>query len=235
VSWSHDDNMILFTCNLKRKSGSGSLQNEQICTISADGSDLKQLSDFPGNPPYDDSLPSNPSNPIWSPDGEKIIYRIGEPPENFDIDINMWVHTLWIMNADGSGKKRIIGASLDSLNKVKPTWSPDGKYIAIIYPYSSATPADGDRIAIIDPNGSNLKLLTEPNGYFGFNIVGWTPDSKKIIFVGPDEFGFTDHFTVDLDGNLETILFPGIPFKSEENQDGLRESPRFLADIWWKE
>ena len=59
----------------------------------------------------------------WSPDGKRIVY-------------NAWLgqaSSVWVMNADGSGKVR-LGAG------ETPSWSPDGKQIAYWGPsYSSRT------------------------------------------------------------------------------------------------
>jgi TolB protein len=76
---------------------------EDVWTIDADGADLTQLTRAP-YPEFD---------PSWSPDGTEIAFRSersGEPE-------------IWIMNADGTGQRRLT----DGLS---PAWSPDGSLIA---------------------------------------------------------------------------------------------------------
>jgi hypothetical protein len=53
--------------------------------------------------------------PIWSPDGERVVFRKGGPPNLFQ------------MRADGSGAEERILESQDSLTPLD--WSPDGNWL----------------------------------------------------------------------------------------------------------
>jgi hypothetical protein len=57
------------------------------------------------------------SGPRWSPDGKQIAY----------IDDG----NLWIMNANGSHKKRLTD-SAPAYADARPSWSPNGKYLAFV-------------------------------------------------------------------------------------------------------
>jgi len=54
----------------------------------------------------------------FSPDGKKVVYVSSEADGKGDI---------WIMNPDGSGKKRLT--IRDETYDYFPSWSPDGKYV----------------------------------------------------------------------------------------------------------
>lgn len=64
----------------------------------------------------------------WSPDGRKIVYE-QEGVNGEDI---------WIMNADGKGKRRVSPRRPPQFFLAAPSWSPSGKYI--MYPESERTP-----------------------------------------------------------------------------------------------
>jgi hypothetical protein len=57
------------------------------------------------------------SGPRWSPNGKRIAY----------IDRG----NLWVMNANGSQKKRLTVAAPKYVDS-RPTWSPNGKYLAFV-------------------------------------------------------------------------------------------------------
>ena len=53
------------------------------------------------------------SNPVWSPDGRRIAFE------------SNW--QLWVMNADGSGQRRLTRNGARNFASV---WSPDGRRFA---------------------------------------------------------------------------------------------------------
>lgn len=92
----------------------------------------------------------------WSPDGKRIVY-------------NAWVadrSSVWVMNADGSGKLR-LGAG------ETPSWSPDGKQIAYWGPSYS------DGLSVMNADGSDRRTVGVP---FYTNYERWAPNGK-IVFV----------------------------------------------------
>ena len=98
--------------------------------------------------------------PDWSPDGKLIAYqcRKGEParegaPGTFEI---------CIMNADGSGQKRITNNRVPELTL---SWSPDGKHLL----FHRAIGGQGQfQLFTINADGTGEKQLTFPPGFSGF-------------------------------------------------------------------
>jgi Tol biopolymer transport system component len=91
--------------------------------------------------------------PIYSPDGSKIAFtRWGGALKDASGDHS----EIWIMNADGTGAKRLTSGSYDWY----PAWSPEGTKIAF---------ERGGKILIMNSDGSELTQVTE-----GMYPV-WTP------------------------------------------------------------
>jgi Tol biopolymer transport system component len=118
--------------------------------------------------PTSDRLSSLPS---FSPDGQRVAF-VGVTKGNQDI------HTIGI---DGQNQQCLTTSSdRDS----DPAWSPDGKTIAFV-----TGPERARRVALMDSDGSNIRVLPEPvAAYCG--DVAWSPDGTKLAFAaGPEGAG----------------------------------------------
>ena len=99
----------------------------------------------------------------WSPDGTQIAYT----------NLHTGHAQLFIMSADGSNSRQITtGTSYSGT----PSWSPDGARIAFF--------ADG--IWLINPDGTNLKQLTQASSGGVITKVDmwprWSADGSEIVF-----------------------------------------------------
>lgn len=94
-------------------------------------------------------------SPAWSPDATRIAFVsddfIATRPE------------IWVMNADGSGQRRLTRKGDD------PAWSPDGRSFA----FSRA-----DDIFLMSSDGSGKRRLTRKG-----TAPTWSPDGRRIAFV----------------------------------------------------
>lgn len=101
--------------------------------------------------------------PAWSPDHRRIAFAGGGI---------LGREGIWVMNADGSARRRLTTRAGDG----DPTWSPDGRRIA--YRSSSATGFD---LWIVRAAGGRAQpLLRTPQA----NETGpdWSPDGRRIAF-----------------------------------------------------
>jgi Tol biopolymer transport system component len=119
-------------------------------------------------------------NATWSPDGMTIAYVDDTGPRRFGSS----PQELWIVKANGTGKKKIATFKLFQIYNQRPSWTADGKELAFLLP-------DGGVVLAVDvrtrkvrelmrlPRGTQAMQLS-PNGTF----VGFTKsDAAGSIFV----------------------------------------------------
>ena len=108
--WSPDGNRIAFAILKSGETQRGF--DSSIAVVDADdGGNLRRLTRRGG---------ADELNPNWSPDGTDIAF---ERNRLFDVRQS----DIWLMNADGSGKRRITATRVYETN---PVFSPDGTRIA---------------------------------------------------------------------------------------------------------
>ena len=149
--------------------------NTDIYRVSAQGGESQRLTDSPG-------IDVGGS---YSPDGGRIVFESDRSGSQ----------QVYVMNADGSGQKRI---TFFGGRSATPEWSPRGDQIAF-------THISGDfRIAVMDPNGGNLRHLTNS---WQDEAPTWAPNGRIIQFFRTTRnSGDTGLWQVDLTGRNERRL-----------------------------
>jgi len=109
------------------------------------------------------ALGGRPEPPAWSPDGKQIAYGFHDSG-------------VYVASSAGGRSKKLPGVGY------WPDWSPDGKQIA----YDTFS----ERIALVRRDGSGLKYLTAAHSTGSAVPVRWLPDRRRLVFAGPDNFGF---------------------------------------------
>jgi Tol biopolymer transport system component len=121
-------------------------------------------------------------------------------------------YELYVMNADGSGKRRLARSPLagNDLFRAVPAWSPDGRKLAFaIQLRRSAGLCDragacNDEIFVMNADGSGLRRLTRnavPDGH-----AAWSPDGRKIAFLSWRDGTGADVFVMNADGSDQRNL-----------------------------
>jgi Tol biopolymer transport system component len=128
---------------------------EDIYVMNADGTNVQQLTNNPG-PEFD---------PMWSPDGKRIVYRDSRRGPNQDDEI-------YLMNADGSGQTNLTN---NPANDWGAAWSPDGTWIA----FNSTRAGDIPQLFVMNADGSGVEQLTEQEAEY----PAWSPDGSQIVFM----------------------------------------------------
>jgi Tol biopolymer transport system component len=138
--WSPDGGSIVFNVG------------EGIYTVHADGSHVMPLVPFSGPPG------GGPGQPSWSPDGTRILYD--STPGYSTHSGGHYRFEVWVMNANGTGRRRLYHSACCTSFSGFPTWSPDGKYIAFdldVNPHPQVRPSG---MYLMDADGRHLHRLT---------------------------------------------------------------------------
>jgi TolB protein len=157
ATWSPDGKSIVFT---SERNGSADLFH-----VNADGSGLKALTQ---DPAYDDQA-------AFSPDGRKLVFvstREGGTA-------NLWILDLASLRA----QRLTTGTG----GNYRPSWSPDGKWIAFSSGRGKPMPFSEGRwerlqladLYIVHPDGSGLKQIPVQQDFCG--SPKWMADSRHIV------------------------------------------------------
>ncbi|MGW6279848.1 Calx-beta domain-containing protein [Kribbella sp. NPDC055071] len=118
-------------------------KHQNIATMRYDGTDEHIVSNWRGS-----------SHPAWSPDGQRIAFELN--------------HTLWVMQADGSGKRALASGVRGPFS-----WSPDGTRIL----HEAALSHDFGGVYVTSVDAAGTFLLDHDGGE-----PSWSPDGSKIVF-----------------------------------------------------
>jgi TolB protein len=133
----------------------------------------------------------------WSPDGQRIAFAVVDrSPGLRTDDANAG---LWVMNADGSGSRRVARNAASS----DPAWSPDGRRIAF---RRFDRLAENSDLYVVNADGSGLRRLTRHAASVAERAhlarwFAWSPDGRTIAFLHNREV-----YIVKADGSGERRL-----------------------------
>jgi Tol biopolymer transport system component len=122
----------------------------------------------------------------WSPDGTKIAFDAGAHiTANFKGSTN-----IYIANADGTGIVKLTNDT--NQDNQLPSWSPDGRQLVFM---SDRDTDNRTKLWVVNTDGSGLRKLTDVHnsqpGYYDDLYPSWSPDGKRIVFLGARDFNGT--------------------------------------------
>jgi TolB protein len=175
--------------------------------LTSDGRLLVANADGSGSDVLVGARDGHASDPRWSPDGRQIAFVLA--PDGVHGDV-------YVVGADGTGRRRLTQLPRDVGVPDSPVWSPDGRRIAFLLPGS---------LRVIDADGTAPRVLARfPTGIFP-SSPAWSPDSRTIAYarlkVGRDRRK-SGLYTVEVDDGIVHRLTRDIDSSPSWSPDGRR-------------
>lgn len=202
-SWSPDGNMLTFCANY------GSSDKLGVWGVTPDGSKPNLLISDAGVV----------TQPVWSPDGKKIVLS-STRSGHYDI---------WAYELKTSTWEQLTGGNSDEF---APAYSPDGKTIAYI---SNAIDKEGEEITssiwLMNTNGTNKRRVTKTPGED--KHVTWSPSGKQLIYCASYPSSPNERLrTVDLStDNAMTMVFDRGPILERLRNQKSESRPGLMSVI----
>jgi Tol biopolymer transport system component len=174
--------------------------NTEICSVNADGSDFRNLTQHPGR----DMAPS------YSPDGSKIAFSSNRAAGTTTFEI-------YVMNADGSDPKMVFG---DRAMSIGARWSPDGRSLVFANDREDGRVGNFELFSMSADGGTPARLTTRPK--YDVEPV-FSPDGKRIAFVSNAD-GNPEIYLMNTDGSglLRLTRDPAQDVSPQWSPDGSR-------------
>jgi Tol biopolymer transport system component len=130
--------------------------------------------------------------PTWSPDGREIAFT-GSRGDGTSSGI-------FVMDVGGTARRRLRGGDSWLLR-----WSPEGSKIAFVTCIPNGENMCDMKFGVINSDGSGEILLAQINTSGTIPPAEWSPDGKKIAFVGGERC-CADLYVINADGSGLTQL-----------------------------
>ncbi len=152
ATWSPDGTKIAYSIAWFRSTGSVG----DVFVVNADGSGDRPLV----------STSAIEHEAAWSPDARRIVFQSSPHPPPLQ---GVGPVDLYIVNADGSGRRRLTSGSAIGSNDRSATWSPDGR-IAFVRSRSGIA---GAELFVINADGTELRRFASIPA--GVSRPAWRP------------------------------------------------------------
>jgi TolB protein len=148
---------------------------------------------------------------VWSPDGKQLAFAVNNAVNNrsWDHQLPRSGRAIYLLNADGTGLRRVTPWKVAAGGIGELAWSPDGSRILFrsIKLANKEPNLSTGNIYLIRPNGKGLRQLTYFGPGTGIQLGSYSPDGRKIVFsttrgaIRNPPVTWPDLFTMNADGS----------------------------------
>jgi Tol biopolymer transport system component len=176
-----------------------SLAYDTLISYQTGNTDLSVIGHDGGTPRRLLSTPDSELYPIWSPNGDRIVYE-----------------TVFLVPATGkyAAGVRYLDLATGLVHQVpaagahnrKPVWSPDGRRIAFLSSQSAAG-LSGSNLNVFDIDTGTVTPLTTDSSVDDASWPKWSPDGQSLLVaVGPSAQWESDLALIDAQTGLGRLL-----------------------------
>ncbi len=204
--WSPSGRQIVFERKVPCPAGGprDGLDNtcDRVYVARSDGKGLKALvpCGFDVSKPFPGTCVGT-RTPAWSPDGRKIAFRYAVVDDDY-VDSYTTNIGIWVVNANGTGRRQVTQLTPGSSWDREPDWSPDGKKLVFI---RDDLGRKAEAVFTVNIDGSGLFQVTPWNLVAGTH-PDWSPDGRWILVGAAPGGGPTHVYKVHPDGTGLTNL-----------------------------
>jgi TolB protein len=187
----------------------------KLVFVGADGESLQALDLVTGDTTLLAELGRLIEDPVWSPDGALIAFRV-------------LYHHICVIDADGSSLHQLTDYGDDACVG-RPSWSPDGTRIAFsMSPDCTAEELRSD-IYVMNSDGSNVTRVTDGTGNY-WNPI-WSTREDRIVFNDYRE-GESSIYVMNSDGSGKTRRAAGRPYGWSPDGSRIYYHPVGSNELW---
>jgi Tol biopolymer transport system component len=185
--WSPDGTKLTFDSSRTDPDPNDPSAVNDVFTMTPDGSKVTKLTDSVGIS----------ANAAWSPDGSLIAIEAdrGDPDTSQGI---------YVMNADGTGLRRVTVRPRGYQEDSAPRFSPDGSRL-VFTRYRGSGASEKAALYTVRLDGTGLSRITTFAIHAG--DADWSPDGRRIVFEAyPSSSSYVDIYVIGADGrNLRNL------------------------------
>ncbi|MEA2498641.1 MAG: TolB protein [Actinomycetota bacterium] len=160
---------------------------EDVVSVRRDGSHRSSLTRVCGEREDPDEYAFDGN---WARDGSRVIYRMNVHDETGD--------GIYIMRANGTNRHKVkLGGRAVGDVDVSP-----GSHTLAFAVYTK----DGASLFTSNLNGDHVQRIDSPDGVVDIQYIRWSPDGKKILYVGQEGGGLGSLYVVNRDRGNPTKL-----------------------------